>query len=89
MFRRKAHAAARAPTKKIHKQFSKNFGCTDTNNKPQDISYTVNFMHQAYSLTPVKQLNQEKPGSIKPLPRIIHSQTGELITNPSVKIMMQ
>ena len=46
-------------------------------------------MHQAYSLTPVKQLNQEKPGSIKPLPRIIHSQTGELITNPSVKIMMQ
>ena len=42
-------------------------------------------MHQAYSLTPVKQLNQEKPSSFKP--PIIHSQTGEVITNPSVKIV--
>ena len=88
MCRRKAHAAARTPTEKIHDQFSKYFGCTDTNNKPQDISYTVNFMHQDYSLTLVKQLNQEKPGSFKPPPPpTFHSQTGETITNPSVKII--
>ena len=68
MCRRKAHAAARTPTEKIHDQFSKYFGCTDTNNKPQDISYTVNFRRQAYSLTLVKQLNQEKPGSFNPAP---------------------
>ena len=68
MCRKKAHAASRAPTEKIHEQFSKYFGCTDTNNKPQDISYTVNFMHQAYSLTPVRRLNQKKPGPIKSPP---------------------
>ena len=36
-------------------------------------------------MTPVKQFNQEKPGSIKS--PIIHSQTRELITNPTVKII--
>ena len=37
MCRKKGHAASQAPTEQIHKQFSKYFGCTDTNKKPQDI----------------------------------------------------
>ena len=44
-------------------------------------------MHQAYSLTPIKQLNQQKPEIIITPPPVIHSQTGELITNPNVKII--
>ena len=87
MCRKNGHAASRAPTEQIHEQFSRYFGSTDTNNIHQKIQFTVNFMHQAYSLTPIKQLNQQKPEIIITPPPVIHSQTGELITNPNVKII--
>ena len=73
MCRKKPHAESRAPPEMIHQQFSKYFGCTSNNQIPQDIHIqliSVNFMHQAYSLTPVDQLSQQKLELIKtPPPR--------------------
>jgi len=48
----------------MHKELSTYLGCTGNNKIPQDIQiqfYSINFMYQAYSLTPAVQLNQEKP----------------------------
>ena len=90
MCRKKPHAESRAPPEMIHQQFSKYFGCTSNNQIPQDIHIqliSVNFMHQAYSLTPVDQLSQQKLELIKTPPPVIHSQTGEIITGSDIKII--
>ena len=90
MCRKKPHASSRAPPEEVHKQFSKYLGCTDNNKIPQDIQiqfYSINFMHQAYSLTPAVQLRQQKHELSLTPPPVIHSQTGELITNHDLKII--
>ena len=63
MCRRKLHGSSRAPPGEMHKELSTYLGCTGNNKIPQDIQiqfYSINFMYQAYSLTPAAQLSPEK-----------------------------